>query len=207
MPKTPHLPFYPFPPTAAASKLCCKGEEGQKRGGREITAAAASSCPHPLPLCSVPNCAHREQQLMLDPSTSPTPAAPCAAAHAALDLCSAACRAVPMGKHRSKHPPTDMWNYSEWRQHVHARSSNYLALHRNIASLTKSLYSIQNIRYTSVFSDHFTAVQHPPQSDQVAAAGLHRSTQREASDKTAVTCLCQTMAWPATTPHGELEEN
>lgn len=96
------LSFYPFPPTTEASKLCCKGGEGQKGGGREITTTAASSCPHPLPLCSVPKCAHREQQLIQDPITPSTPAAPCAGADAAWDFCSAACRAVAMGKHSSK---------------------------------------------------------------------------------------------------------
>lgn len=129
----------------------------------------------------MPKRADREQQLTPDPSTSPSPAAPCAGAGAARSSRAAFCRlkSCPRGKAQQqgqKHPVSYVLHYGERRQHVHARNSNYLPLHRNITFLTKSLYSIQSIRYASVFSDHLTAAQHPALSDQVAAAGLRRST-------------------------------
>lgn len=118
LPKTSHLPFYPFPPTAAASKLCCKGGEGGKRGGTEITTAAGPGCPCPLPLCSVHKHAHREQQSMPGPSTSPTPAAPCAGAGAARSSRAAFCslQSCPCGKAQQqgqKHPMSYVLNYGE----------------------------------------------------------------------------------------------
>lgn len=137
----------------------------RKRGGTEITTTAGPGRPCLLPLCSMRKSAHREQQLPPGPTTSPTPAASCAEAGATRSSQAAFCslQNCPRAKAQQqgeKHPMSYGLNYGERHQYIHVRNSNYLPSHRNIASLTKSLFSLKSIHYASVFSDHLAAAQH-----------------------------------------------
>lgn len=111
------------------------------------------------------------------PSTSPTLAAPCAGAGAAGDSWAVLCslQVYPHGEAQQqgqKQPVTEpRWMMPNTFMPEILTVCNYI----EILPPWQNLHSIQSIRCSSVFSDHFTTAWHPPQSDQVAAAALHRS--------------------------------